>query len=190
MFARTERLLLRPGWVDDAPALAAALGDEGIVRNLARAPWPYGLAEAESFLARPPHDLPDFLVFLRGAGAPRLVGGCGLGRTDDGAIEIGYWIARPFWGLGFATEAARQVMDIAHTLRLPPLVAGHFVDNPASGSVLRKLGFRSTGRIAPRACPARGRAVPCLLYAEGVEEEVDPVMRRNGARPDPSRLAA
>ena len=50
MFARTERLLLRPGWAEAAPALARAIADEGIVRNLAMAPWPYGLAEAQAYL--------------------------------------------------------------------------------------------------------------------------------------------
>ena len=40
MFARTKRLLLRPGWAQDAPALFRAIADEGIVRNLASAPWP------------------------------------------------------------------------------------------------------------------------------------------------------
>ena len=51
MFARTERLLLRPGWAEDAPALARAIGDEMIVRNLAVVPWPYSLRDAEAFLA-------------------------------------------------------------------------------------------------------------------------------------------
>ena len=53
MFARTKRLLLRPGFAEDAEALARAIGDETIVRNLATAPWPYGEAEATAFLARP-----------------------------------------------------------------------------------------------------------------------------------------
>ena len=52
MFARTERLLLRPGWSEDAAALLQAISDERIVRNLATAPWPYSLADAEAFLAR------------------------------------------------------------------------------------------------------------------------------------------
>ena len=52
MFARTQRLLLRPGWREDAPALHAAMADEGIVRNLASPPWPYALSDAEQFLAR------------------------------------------------------------------------------------------------------------------------------------------
>ena len=64
MFARTERLLLRPGWAEDAPALAAAIADEMIVRNLATAPWPYRLRDAEAFLAQPRDPvLPSFLIF-------------------------------------------------------------------------------------------------------------------------------
>jgi len=53
MFARTPRLLLRPGFAEDAPALAMAIGDEAIVRNLAVVPWPYTLRDAEAFLASP-----------------------------------------------------------------------------------------------------------------------------------------
>ena len=50
MFAVTERLLLRPGWPEDAHALVAALGDREVVRNLARVPWPYGLGDAAALL--------------------------------------------------------------------------------------------------------------------------------------------
>ena len=53
MFARTERLLLRPGWLEDAPALAQAIGEEAVVRNLARAPWPYGEEQAQAYLSQP-----------------------------------------------------------------------------------------------------------------------------------------
>lgn len=166
MFARTDRLLLRPGWIEDAPALAHAIGDESVVRNLARAPWPYNKADAEAYLAhaRDSH-LPDFLVFSRTRGAPRLIGGCGISSTDDQAgLELGYWIARPYWGLGFATEAARAVMQIARATGLCKVTARHFLDNPASGKVLQKVGFRHTGIIQPLACPARGETAPAALY--------------------------
>ena len=53
MFALTPRLTLRPGWPEDAPALARAIGHEPVVRNLSRAPWPYGVADAAAFLALP-----------------------------------------------------------------------------------------------------------------------------------------
>lgn len=166
MFARTERLLLRPGWAEDAAPLAAAIGDEAILTKLAKAPSPYRLADAETFLGmeRGEGDA-DFLIIARTEGAPRLVGGVGL-QSDGDELELGYWIARPYWGLGFATEAARAVIDIArHTLRRSRIVSAHFIDNPASGRVLTKLGFKPTGDIVARMCRARGHAVPTKLFA-------------------------
>lgn len=167
MFARTPRLLLRPAWAEDAPALFRAIADERIVRNLAQAPWPYGPADAEAFIARErgAHE-PACLVFLRTQGAPRLIGGVGFGGTPQGELEFGYWIARPYWGLGFATEAARAAIDNArHSLRLKRLVAGHFLDNPASGRVLEKLGFRPTGLTRPRCSAGRGTEAPSREFA-------------------------
>jgi RimJ/RimL family protein N-acetyltransferase len=99
MFARTERLLLRPGWVEDAPALYPAIADERIVRNLATAPWPYRYEDAEAFLSRPrPERLPSALVFLMTGPAPELIGGVGFGPAPDGAAELGYWLKREAWG--------------------------------------------------------------------------------------------
>lgn len=165
MFARTERLLLRPGWAEDAPALAKAIADEAIVRNLALAPWPYGLDEARAFLNKTADPvLPSFLLLRRGEGEPELVGGAGFGRKPGGGVEIGYWIARAHWGNGYAYEAGCQLIEIARTLGLPRLEAGHFVDNPASGRVLEKLGFRPTGRTVPRHSCARGSEVMCRLF--------------------------
>jgi RimJ/RimL family protein N-acetyltransferase len=168
MFAITQRLLLRPGWREDAPALFRAIQDEGIVRNLAQAPWPYSFADAENFLMREraPHE-PSCLIFLRTDGAPRLAGGVGLARKPGSVeTELGYWIARPFWGRGIATEAARALIAGARdSLRLRRLVAGHFVDNPASGAVLRKLGFRSLGKTIRRYSAGRGEEVACREFA-------------------------
>lgn len=174
MFARTPRLLLRPGWMEDAPALAEAIGDEAILRNLTQAPAPYGIADAAAFLAQP-HDpiLPRLLVFTRTKGAPRLVGGCDVHRRDDGTAELGYWIARPYWGLGFATEAARAVMSMARAAGVRGIHAAHFADNPASGNVLRKLGFQFTGRTETRFSLGRKAAADCLVFEEGAVGRMD-----------------
>lgn len=166
MFARTERLLLRPGWGEDAPALARAIGDEAIVRNLATAPWPYGLEDAQAFLAaeRQPGETPC-LIFRRTRGAPQLIGSAGLGHKPDGTVELGYWISRPHWGLGYATEAAEAVLGFArHSLRLRGLTARHFVDNPASGRVLEKLGFHRTGIVEPSYSAGRRTVAPARFY--------------------------
>src|SRR3546814_5847216 len=141
MFARTERLLRGPGWREDAPALAQAIGDEAIVRNLAHAPWPYREADAEAFLGGWTDGHPSrFLMVRRTASAPRLIGGVGLDRRQGGAVELGYWVARPYWGLGYATEAGRHMIDLARLLGISRLTAAHFTDNPASGAVLSSDG--------------------------------------------------
>jgi RimJ/RimL family protein N-acetyltransferase len=174
MFARTERLLLRPGWAEDAPALATAIADEMIVRNLATAPWPYRLRDAEAFLAQPRDPvLPSFLIFERTDGEPRLAGSCGLGRRPSGAVELGYWIARPFWGRGIATEAATALIEIARTMGFTRLEGSHFLDNPASGRVLEKLGFEPLGITAPRMSCARGTETQARLLRLQLADEND-----------------
>jgi RimJ/RimL family protein N-acetyltransferase len=169
VFHRSERLLLRPIWPEDAQALFAGIADEGVVRNLARAPWPYEERHAHEFAAL--SDAPLFPRFLITRAADAQAVGCiGFGPMGDaaddaaGAIELGYWIARPFWGQGFATEAGAAVLEIARTLGHRELVASHFSDNPASGRVLRKLGFEPTGRVEERFSCARREQVPAVQY--------------------------
>ena len=165
MFARTCRLTLRPGWPEDAPALASAIAYEEVALKLARLPWPYTLAHAEAWLGSPPaarnHPL---LVFAHDRGAmPELIGGVGLHPTDD-ELEIGYWLTPAAWGRGYATEAGQAVVDMArHALGQVRVSAYHHVDNPASGKMLRKLGFQATGE-ARRHSLARNAEVDCLTY--------------------------
>ena len=174
MFARTKRLTLRPGWPEDAAAVTRAIGHEAVVRMLAKAPWPYRLADAENFLAR--KRAPDeafFLILSHEGDYPRPIGGIGLAPDADGH-ELGYWLAPEAWGRGYATEAGRAVVAIArHALRLKRLHSGHFVDNPASGRVLAKLGFRSTGEVKGRYSAARGAIVPCRLFELDLVEDAD-----------------
>lgn len=169
MFIRTPRLFLRPAWAEDARAVHAAIACWDVVRNLGRAPWPYAMADAEAFVAGrllAPGEA-SFLIFARTAGDPLLVGSIGFGRPGRAGHEpeVGYWIAADHWDRGYATEAGLAVLALAFDgLRLPALAAGHFVDNPASGAVLRKLGFRTTGGINPRPCRARGGEVRAVEY--------------------------
>lgn len=156
MFVRTQRLTLRPAWPEDAAELAQAIGHEAVVRNLARAPWPYPIEAAESFAATfaDPCE-PKFLIFAHDGGAVRLIGAIGVGPFGDEAHELGYWITPDAWGRGYATEAAGAVLRAAKALGIRRVAAGHYLDNPASGQVLRKLGFRATGRVV--ATYSRGR---------------------------------
>jgi len=172
MFAVTERLLLRPGWIEDAPALTQAIGDRDVARNLAHVPWPYSQADAEAFLSLPQDPTrPRFLICLRSNN--QIVGGIGLSGDDE--PNLGYWIARAHWGRGYATEAGRAVLALADaSLRLPQVKACHALDNPASGTVLRKLGFRATGRKIMMASPVRG-AMESHLFVREREDYARPL---------------
>ena len=168
MFIRSERLFLRPGWPEDWEELLSLIGDEKVVRHLANVPWPYTARDARAFIALP-HDrlLPRFFITQPGASGARLVGGVGLHsglETADGAPELGYWIARDLWGRGYASEAGRAVLSLARTLGYERIVATHFIDNPASGRVLEKIGFRYTGRLVERFSKSRGAKFPAREY--------------------------
>jgi RimJ/RimL family protein N-acetyltransferase len=164
MFARTSRLLLRPGWAEDAPALVHAMADEAVCRDVWSAPWPFTLRDAEAFLAQPRDPiLPSLLIFERTDAAPRLVGACGLRRRASGAVELYVWMARGDRGRGFATEACRALLDIAATLGFRQVEAAHYADSPAASRLLEKLGFRSTGVTALRRSCARRTEAPVRL---------------------------
>ena len=79
--------------------------------------------------------------------------------SPSGAVELGYWIVPSQWGKGFATEAARAVIALAQgSLRLTRIVASHILDNKASATVLRNLGFVDTGEVVMHESRASGRA--------------------------------
>lgn len=159
----TERLRLRPLQMADAAAISAYTSDPAVSRMTSRIPLPNPLVAVEGWLltlfARQPLGLDHVRgIELEGEGLVGVIGAHGdLGWGAERAIEIGYWIGRPFWGRGYATEALRAFADEARTLG--PLEAGHFVDNPASGRVLEKGGFAYTGEVSPLFSLARGEAV-------------------------------
>jgi RimJ/RimL family protein N-acetyltransferase len=175
VFHRTERLFLRPAWPEDWEAVLGGIADEGVVMNLARAPWPYGPDEARAFVSQQ-HDpcYPTFLLICPRTG--QAVGCAGL-ASKGGEVELGYWIARPFWGRGYATEAGAGVLEIAKVIGHKRVAAAHFVDNPASGRVLRKLGFVPTGAVMARHSCARGGEAQAVEYALELDERSDPLMR-------------
>lgn len=177
MFHRSERLLLRPVWPEDWQALLGAIADEAVVRNLARAPWPYRDEDARAFTALPVDPFAPRFLITRAADA-EVVGCIGIGPVGDaandaGAPELGYWIARRHWGQGYATEAGAAVLAMAAVLGHGELVASHFLDNPASGRVLRKLGFEPTGRVIDRWSCARASHAPSVQYRRVLGSDAD-----------------
>lgn len=159
---RTARLTLRPLVQGDAARVAELAGDWDVARMTARVPYPYTLVDADHWI----RSIGDG-EYVRGIDLDgRLIGACGYVVDDSGAAEIGYWIGRDFWGHGFATEAGRAV--VAHSLGpagFKRLVCCHFTDNPASGRVIRKLGFRLIGSCSGWS-DARQCEAPTLRYEQ------------------------
>jgi RimJ/RimL family protein N-acetyltransferase len=164
----TKRLSLRPVDLHDTGMVAVWMNDWGMVSMLGRTPWPYGLADALAFtryaetawqngneyaFALVPYAQPDLLI------------GCiGLLRQSEEEWELGYWLARAFWGDGLMVEAAQAIVGHAfNTLGALRLTSGHFKDNARSAGVLKKLGFTRTGeRLRP--CLARRADVLGIDY--------------------------
>ncbi|WP_093224570.1 GNAT family N-acetyltransferase [Sphingomonas sp. NFR15] len=169
-------MTLRPGWPEDAAAVTQALAHESVVMNLSRVPWPYMPADARDWLAIP-RGSTDVTLLIHahdgpapGRSCPRLIGTISLDRERGDAPELGYWLTPSAWGRGYATEAGRAVLHMArHSLGLKRLRARHFVDNPASGRVLGKLGFHETGR-GTTFSRARGREVASVMLACDLED--------------------
>jgi RimJ/RimL family protein N-acetyltransferase len=139
----TARLVLRAPRRSDVKATVLLASDRRIAANTARIPHPYGIEDAEQFIASVNKREGEacFAVTLDGA----LIGVCSVDLREDGP-ELGYWLGVPYWGHGFATEAARALIDHAFgDLEHDTLISGARVSNPASRRVLEKCGFQWTG---------------------------------------------
>jgi RimJ/RimL family protein N-acetyltransferase len=163
----TKRLKLRALRMSDASRVAQLCGDPGVATRIARAPLPSLEVAAEGFImtlaARKRHGREFvFAADLQGEG---LIGLIGADQAGDAGFDVGYWFGRPYWGKGFASEALSGFLSEAR--KLGPLVAGHFVDNPASGRVLEKGGFAYTGETKRLFSMARGASamVKRMRYA-------------------------
>ena len=153
----TERLTLRPFQRRDAEEFALLAGDWSVASMTSDIPFPFTEKHALSWLA-PVRGEVRFAIERKG----QLIGGTGFYRKQSGAAELGFWLGRAWWGLGYATEAAETVVRHGFRMhRLPGFTSAHFVDNPASGRVLAKLGFMPTGR-GWIGCAARGYDVEVL----------------------------
>jgi RimJ/RimL family protein N-acetyltransferase len=142
----TERLILRPPELADAPAVQRLAGAREVALNTLMIPHPYPEGAAEEWLTKQrTGDQINFAITLRETGELAGVMGLIVNREHNRA-EIGYWIGVPYWGRGYATEAGRAVVGHAFEgLGLNRVHAEVFARNPASARVLQKIGMRHEG---------------------------------------------
>jgi RimJ/RimL family protein N-acetyltransferase len=158
---RSQRLSYRPLSARDAGRIAVLAGDWDVARMTSRIPHPYSLIDADLWIASIGDD-----EFVRGVEQDgTLIGAIGyIVGADARQAEIGYWIGKPWWGHGYATEAAGTLIDYCFAAGgFRRLTCGHFIDNPASARVIAKLGFRRVGD-GSQWCEARKGEVATVRY--------------------------
>jgi RimJ/RimL family protein N-acetyltransferase len=145
---RTPRLCLRRFSVADAARVCEIQSNWNVARMLRLASYPPTVERISAWLAE--HEAEwlsgkafRFAVLFNG----HLIGCSDVDGIQGEAAEIGYWLDETYWGRGFASEAAGAVQRFAlDGLGLKRLKSGHAMDNPASGRVLTRLGFKPGAR--------------------------------------------
>ena len=142
----TARLRLRPYTNLDVLELVPLIGAREVAATTLRIPHPYTEKDAREFIEATQNDSECRLAIIQRSDE-RLIGGIGLRFAEQHQhAELGYWLGVPYWGKGYATEAARETMRYGfEDLHLHRIFASHFKDNLASARVLKKLGMRYEG---------------------------------------------
>jgi [ribosomal protein S5]-alanine N-acetyltransferase len=155
---KTARLILRELRTDDAGRIAALGGDWDVASMTGRIPFPYSEHAALQWVS----GLADGEVVYGIECAGELIGICGYSPADDGSAELGYWIGKPYWGAGYASEAAELLMRHGFSKGgIKRFTCCHFSDNSRSARVASKLGFRALG--------------PCTGWSEARQEHLPTV---------------
>jgi RimJ/RimL family protein N-acetyltransferase len=159
---RTERLLLRAPVLADAAGISLLAGDYEVASMTGTIPHPYSEEMAVDWIQSLQAGEEGVAFAIDRAGA--LIGCVGYRATEKTHAEMGYWIGKPYWGMGYATEAARAlILHAFNKERFDYLTVGHFKENPASARVIAKLGFEPSGEVL-RDCAARNNKARCLTY--------------------------
>ncbi|NOI82672.1 GNAT family N-acetyltransferase [Vibrio tubiashii] len=145
----TNRLILRPFTEHDAPRVTELAGEKVISDMTANIPYPYKLTDAVNWIKTHQE------LFNSGKGvvyalvlknSNTLVGAVSFPRLEEGEGTLGYWLGVPFWGVGYATEGSRALIEYAReNLGLSKLKIMHLTDNVRSKSVISKLGTTYVG---------------------------------------------
>lgn len=148
---------IRPWRMSDAMDLAAALSDPAILNNLRDGlPYPYTEKDAEDYitamLCADKSAVFAYAICLE----DRAVGSIGAFRQSNihfRTAELGYYLAREYWGRGIVTEAVRQLCErVFAQTDILRIYAEPFSDNVGSRRVLEKAGFQLEGILRRNAC--------------------------------------
>ena len=145
---QTERLLLRPIVIEDAPAIQRQLSHENVVRYLASVPWPYPEDGAEQYLreillpAVAADEQLSWAITLKELGT-ELIGAIDYLHEATHTGNRGFWLAEEFWGRGLMTEAVAAVEGyIFGELAVTSMIVTNAQANTASSRLKHRIGAR------------------------------------------------
>lgn len=148
----TKRLRLRPFLFTDAPRVALLAGDRRVAFTTSSMPHPYEESMALEWIKQ--HERyraegSQFIYAVETKEDTTLIGAAGLIVVPEHRqAELGYWIGVPYWGKGYATEAAGELLKAGfEMLSVDKIFSRHYGINPASGRVLEKIGMTPEGRL-------------------------------------------
>ncbi|MFW5748313.1 MAG: GNAT family N-acetyltransferase [Chloroflexota bacterium] len=149
---QTDRLMLRPLEADDITPLHELAGDRRVAEGTLNIPHPYEREQAVTFVRHAMDGMmrgDQYTLAIALRDTDQLIGVISMRvREPHQSAEIGYWVGVPYWNEGYTTEAARRLLRFAFEyLKLNRVYAIHFVDNPASGRVMQKIGMRHEGTL-------------------------------------------
>lgn len=162
----TNRLSLRRMTAQDGARVATLLNDWDVARMLSRIVHPYTADDFHAWQSGHEQNWAHKRDFPFAVSTSRdgVIGCVGIEGNPETGYELGYWFGRPYWGLGYATEAGAALLAWARAdLDPKAFTSRHFEENLASAHVLEKLGFSYTGEVKPSPCKARGHDVASRL---------------------------
>jgi ribosomal-protein-alanine N-acetyltransferase len=148
----TNRLLLRPFSMADAPRVQLLAGDRAIADTTLNIPHPYEDGMAEQWIGTHEErfrkgELVNFAIILKETN--QLIGAIGLLINKRfNRAEMGYWIGKDYWNKGYCTEAAAKVLEYGFTkMKLNKIHASHMSRNTSSGRVMARIGMKKEGKL-------------------------------------------
>lgn len=173
------RLALRPLRPSDAGPMTLYAGDRRVAEMLENVPHPYPPGAAAAFIERVLAGATAERVWAMDAtpsGGSEFIGVISLRDAGEGAFRLGYWVGPPFWGAGYASEAAAALVDALRAAGAARVEARVIDGNEASARVLTNAGLREVG-AGEFFSVAAGRMVAHRLFALDLRA---PVMTARG----------
>ncbi|WP_223558049.1 GNAT family N-acetyltransferase [Chryseobacterium lathyri] len=163
----TERLILSQLKEEDLPFVTEYLQDKIFSDVTSNIPYPYTGEHARFWMkmSRESFENNTGYTFAVRNKEGQILGAIGLHDRDDDKAELGYWMGKPFWNKGYITEAAIALIDFGfNELQINKIYATYFLDNPASGRIMEKIGMEKEALLKQH-LKKDGKYIDVMMYS-------------------------